>query len=240
MKRATIILSAVAALVLANSMAYAGNFSASYDPLPPAIDGIRGAGEWGTPYVATMDRADGGGQHDIGLYLQHDGASLFIGVDSQWGRGWDVVWDVFIDGDYSRTLNGSLAEPYVDVNNCRPSPTGYPGYVAYRTLLSPGVNTRVGFGSGAASASGGSGNVFYEFRVPLADLDANVVSGDTIGMFISHGYDGNPVHLYRLSSAGSQATAETWATVQVEAVPEPATLSLLALGGLAMLRRRRR
>jgi len=239
MKRTTIMLLTVATVVFANSFTYADSFVASYNPLPPSIDGVLGVGEWDTADAMTMDRADGGGQHDSGLYLQHDGTSLFIGIDSQWGTGWDVVWDVFIDGDHSKTLNGNLAEPYIDVNNCRPSPTGYSGYVAYRTLLSPGVNTRVGFGSGAASASGGSGNVFYEFRVPLADLDVNPVYQDTIGMFISHGYDGITEHLYNLASAGTQATPETWATVQLE-IPEPATMTLLALGGLAILRRRRK
>ena len=59
--------------------------------------------------------------------------------------------------------------------------------------------------------------MFYEFRVPLADLDVNPAYEDTIGMFISHGYDGITEHLYNLASAGTQATPETWATVQLEA-----------------------
>jgi len=59
-----------------------------------------------------------GHQHDIGLYFQNDGTSLFIGIDSQWGSGWDVVWDIAIDGDYSRTMNGNLSQPYTDIDIC--------------------------------------------------------------------------------------------------------------------------
>ena len=216
MKRTTIIHLSVAALFFTNNFA-SGGFVASYNPLPPTIDGVLGVGEWGAAYPATMDRADGGGQHNVGLHFQHDGTSLYVGVDSQWGSGWDVVWDVLIDGDHSKTINGNLAPPYVDINICRPSPTGYPGYVAYYTLRPPSEGTSVGFGSGAASASGGSGNVFYEFRVPLADLDVNVVSGDTAGIFVSHGYDGITPHLYNLSGS-TRTTPENWATLRL--IPE--------------------
>ncbi len=228
----------VMTIVIASNFAQA-TFVTTYNPSSPTIDGVLGANEWGTAYAATMDRADGGGQHDVGLYFQHDGTSLFIGVDSQWGTGWDVYWEIYIDGDYSRTLNGSLSEPYVDVNICQQSPGGWTGYKAYRTL--PTIDgVRVGFGSGGASASGGSTNVFYEFRFPLADLDVDLATDDSIGFIITHGYDGIPEHLYELSSAGSRSAVENWATLQIPQIPEPATLSLLALGGLALMRRRRK
>ena len=189
------------------------DFVANYNGSSPTIDGVLSGGEWGSSYTVTMDRVDGGGQHDIDLYFQYDGTYLFIGVDSQWGTGWDVVWDIFIDGDYSRTLNGNLSEPYIDVAITQQSPSGWSGYKAYRTLPDAG-GIRVGFGSGASCASNGSANVSYEFRIPLADLGVN--SGDFIGFYISHGYDGVSQHLYELSSAGSRTTPENWATLKLE------------------------
>lgn len=244
MKHTMIIYShlAVAVLVFAGNSAYAGSFVADYNPSPPNINGVLGSGEWGSAHASTMDRADGGGRHDVGLHFQHDGTFLFIGIDSQWGSGWDVVWDLHFDGDHNKTRNGSLLQPYVDINICRPSPTGYPGYVAYRSLTGPepGGQTRVGFSSGAASASGGSWNVFYEFRVPLADLDVDIVSGDTVGFIASHGYDGVAEHLYNLSAAGTYNSAEDWVTLQLAAAPEPGTVLLLTLGGMTLVRRRKR
>jgi PEP-CTERM motif len=234
MKKTIITLLAVITIICLSNFAQA-TFVATYNPSSPTIDGVQDAGEWGASNAITMDRVDDGAQHNSGLYFQHDGTYLFVGVDSQWGSGWDVVWDFDIDGDYSRTLNGSLSEPYVDVNICRPSPTGYPGYIAYRTILSPIDWVSVGFGSGAACASGGSSNVFYEFRIPLADLTAT--NGDSIGVMISHGYDGIPAHRYQLSGSERYAP-ESWATLQLQ-IPEPGTISLLMVGALALLRRKR-
>jgi hypothetical protein len=214
MKKTIIALLTVIAIVSASNFATA-SFVAVYNSSSPTIDGVQDAGEWGASNAVTMDREDGGGQHNSGFYFQHDGTYLFIGIDSQWGSGWDVVWDCDIDGDYSRTLNGSLTEPYIDVNICRPSPTGYPGYIAYRTIPPTG-EVNVGFGSGGACASGGSSNVFYEFRIPLADLTAT--DGDSIGVMISHGYDGIGGHRYHLSGSNRNIT-ESWATVKL--MPEP-------------------
>ena len=188
-------------------------FVAPYNSSSPTIDGVLSGGEWGNSYTVTMDRVDGGGQHDINLYFQNDGTYLFIGVNSQWGSGWDVVWDWYIDGDYSRTINGKLSQPYTDINICQQSPGGWSGYRAYRTLTDTG-GVRVGYDSGADSASSGSTNVSYEFRIPLADLD--VIIGDSIGLIITHGYDGIAEHLYQLSLAGSLTTPENWATLKLD------------------------
>jgi len=201
---------------LAQGATAQATFVAPYNGSSPTIDGVLSESEWGSSYTVTMDRVDGGGQHDIELYFQNDETYLFIGVDSQWGSGGDVVWDWYIDGDYSRTINGNLSQPYTDVNICQPSPTGWSGYKAYRTL--PDMSgVRVGYDSGASSASSGSANVSYEFRIPLADL--GVIPGDSIGLIVTHGYDGNSEHLYELSSSVSRTTPENWATLQI--VPEP-------------------
>ena len=187
------------------------DFVANYNGSSPTIDGVLSAGEWGSSYTVTMDRRDGGGQHDIDLYFQQDGTYLFVGVDSQWGSGWDVVWDICIDGDYSRTLNGNLSQPYTDIQVCQQSPGGYSGYRAYRTLTDTG-EVRVGFGSGADCASSGSTNVSYEFRVPLADLDFIPPEATSVGFTITHGYDGISEHLYEFVS---RTTPENWATLQI-------------------------
>ncbi len=205
--------SVVAEHWLAHGATAQAAFVALYNGPSPTIDGVLSDGEWGSSYTVTMDRVDGGGQHNIGLYFQHDGTYLFVGVDSQWGSGWDVVWDIDIDGDYSRTLNGNLSQPYTDINICQQSPTGYSGYKAYRTLPYIG-GERVGYDSGASSASSGSTNVSYEFRIPLADL--GVIPGDSIGLIVTHGYDGIYQHLYQLSSAVSRDTVENWATLKLE------------------------
>jgi len=194
---------------LANSATVQADFVANYNGSSPTIDGVLSGGEWGSSYTVTMDRVDGGGQHDIDLYFQNDGTYLFVGVNSQWESGWDVVWDICIDGDYSRTLNGNLSQPYTDIQVCQQSPSGYSGYRAYRTLTDTG-EVRVGFGSGADCASSGSTNVSYEFRVPLADLD--VIPEASVGFTITHGYDGISEHLYEFVS---RATPEKWATLQI-------------------------
>ena len=74
------------------SRAVAGNFAVPYSTTSPTVDGVFSAGEWGSGYNVTFDRRDGGGQRNSTLYFQHDGSSLFVGVDSQWGTGFDVVW----------------------------------------------------------------------------------------------------------------------------------------------------
>jgi len=198
---------------LAHRATIPATFVAPYNGSSPTIDGVLSDGEWGSSYTVTMDRRDGDGQHDIDLYFQYDGTYLFIGVDSQWESGWDVVWDIGIDGDHSRTFNGNLSQPYTDIDICQQSPSGYSGYKAYYTIISDISYVRVGYDSGASSASSGSTNVSYEFRIPLADLD--VVPGDSVGIWISHGYDGITEHLYELSSTGSRTTPENWATLQI-------------------------
>ena len=195
---------------LAQSATVHSAFVADYNGSSPTIDGVLSDGEWGSSYTVTMDRRDGGGQHDIDLYFQQDGTYLFVGVDSQWGSGWDVVWDIAIDGDYSRTINGNLSQPYTDIDICQQSPSGYSGYKAYYTMLSDISFVRVGYDSGASSASSGSTNVSYEFRVPLADLD--VISEASVGFTITHGYDGISEHLYEFVS---RTTPENWATLQI-------------------------
>ncbi len=244
MKRLNVLIGSLAAIgcVLVGSFALGETFNAGYYSTSPVIDGSQGAGEWSSAYSVTFDRRDGGGdQHGCNLYLQHDATYLFVGVDSQWGSGWDVVWDVRIDGDHNGELNGSLSSPYLDVCNCRPSPTGYPGYTAYYVLESDLVETSVGFGSGAASASSGSENVFYEFRIPLADLDAT--PGDSVGVHIDFGYDGVTEHRYLLSGAGESLTPEDWATLNLQ-VPEPSTFALFTAFGISLFvyvwRRRKR
>ena len=198
---------------LAHGTTVPATFVSSYNGSSPTIDGVLSDGEWGSSYTVTMDRVDGGGQHDIDLYFQHDVTYLFVGVDSQWESGWDVVWDIFIDGDCSRTLNGNLSQPYTDIGICQQSPTGYSGYRAYRTM--PDLSgVRVGFGSGADCASSGSTNVSYEFRVPLADLD--VIPEASVGFTIGHGYDGVPEHLYELSLSVSRTAPENWATLELQ------------------------
>ncbi|MCH8046436.1 MAG: hypothetical protein IID44_22235, partial [Planctomycetes bacterium] len=198
-------------------------FVVPFSSASPTIDGVFGAGEWGSGYDVTFDRRDGGGQHNSTLYFQHDGSSLFVGVDSQFGTGFDVVWDIFVDGDHNGDLNGSLATPYIDVNSARPSPTGWSGYIHYRTLPSIGAEVNVGFGTGAASASGGSSNVFYEYKIPFADLD--VSAGDSTGFYISFGFDGIADHRFELSTGQSLLTPQNWDTLnllpQQQPIPDP-------------------
>ena len=161
MKKELVLILAMVVLMHGTGTIAQATFVAPYSSSSPTIDGVLSAGEWGASYTVTMERRDGGGQHNVGLYFQNDGASLFVAVDSQWGSGWDVVWDIAIDGDYSRTMNGSLSQPYTDIDICQQSPSGYSGYRAYYAWLSAAETVRVGYGSGADSARNGSTNVFY-------------------------------------------------------------------------------
>ncbi len=214
--------------ILTGSFALGETYSADYRGSSPIIDGILSPGEWGAAFNITMDRRDGDGEHNSDLYFQHDGTSLFMGVDSQWGSGGDVVWSFYIDGDHDGALSGNLSSPYVDLNIARPSPGGYSGYIAYNTMLS--VNEDIKISSGV-SASSGSTNVTYEFCVPLADLD--VTPGDSVGIFFSLGYDGVTEHLYELPGA-SRFTPQDWAVLNLQLVPEPSTFSLLGIAFIGL------
>lgn len=204
---------------------YIPSFTADYTTSAPTIDGICAPGEWGPGYTVTMEQHDGGADpHDCIVSLQHDDSHLYVGVLSGWGSGWNVVWDCFIDGDCNGDLNGSLAKPYTDINMCMQSPDGYSGFEAYRTLPSIDEQERVPFEDGAACASEsvGNENVFYEFCIPLADLDA--VEDDFVGFFLSHGYDGQSEHLYEMWG-GSRYDPENWSLVKLAAEPTPGDMN---------------
>lgn len=191
-------------------------FNAGYSYSPPKIDGAFSPGEWQDANAVTMERRDGGGSHDSIVYLQHDEEFLYVGVDSQWGKGWDVVWDIAVDGDHDGSINGSVSKPYVDVDMACPSPGGYPDYRAYYVLTESG-EVKVPFDDGAMCMSAGTDNIVYEFRVPLTHLDA--AAGDSIGFFLSHGYDGITEHLYEMSGV-PRSDPQGWMTVRL-GVPGP-------------------
>jgi len=228
-------------MALSGSCAFALAFTVPYVTSAPTIDGTLAAGEWtGTANIVTMTRRDGGGTHPSTLYFQHDGTSLYIGVDSGWGSGWDVLWKVFIDGDYSRTFSGSATAPHIDISCDYPSPGGWGGYNSYwyHSAANPD-GVPISNPPGAARASAGSSNVSYEFKIPLADLGA--VPGDSVGFYTWHGYDGQESHTYEFPGVYVNQP-DQWATLNL--VPEPGTVALIApallgLAGIAAARRRK-
>ncbi len=217
------------------STAYAV-FVSSTTVSAPTIDGVLGAGEWGTGCTVTMNRHDGGAQHDSIIYFQHDTNYLYVGVDSGWGSGWDIYWKLFIDGDNNGNINGNLNEPHIDISCDYQSPGGWSGYNTYwaHTQANPGGLT-VANPSGALRASDGSSNIIYEFQIPLADL--GIQQGDSIGFGARLGTDGTAAHGYISAPGIGEGLYDYSQLDTLQLIPEPATLLLFGLGGIVLRQR---
>ena len=99
-----------------------------------------------------------------------------------------------------------------------------------------------GFRDSSACAGDGTGaDAWFAVDIDVnivIDIDANIENKGII--FTVYGDDCVILNNDNASVFASDQSGGAWgAYLAVDAVPEPATLSLLALGGLAMLRRRK-
>ena len=111
---------------------------------------------------------------------------------------------------------------------------GSGGYIALRVagdLLNQGTISAIGGhgGTGYSLDGGdGSGGMIYLDPTSLSNLGTITVAGGNADLLGAIGLD-----------FGTTITGGGSVTGEIATIPEPATLSLLALGGLAMLRRRK-
>lgn len=209
-----------------------------------------GAGAWGgaADYRAHVGDIGGNGDADL-IIFDPSGGTLLARNFAPTGSG---GWGVFPTSGSESTLNdtgtvgartavgdvdGDGAVEWVEYNT---------GNVTVYPLVAPGSGTDYTLGSGITAGPNWGDNSYTPI---MADLDGdgkdeflicNPADGTWLGRaIVDDGSGGLSLGDSVFSgswTSGSQAMVGTFQTV---VIPEPASMAFLALGGLAMLRRRR-
>ncbi len=187
--------------------------------LSPSANGALGAGMYDPGETVTFEvSATQDTQAEIGLRLaamdfsDSDPALTFVG---------DFVWD------FSTLMGDFLYAKYLDyptvnvVNSSVTHPTNF-------ILLLPA--------SGGGSLSYGTGQVTLPMAMGTYDLDALNADSTNDNTTARIDYDFVTPTTWLANTMPPQITGSV---ARMTVVPEPASLALLALGGLAVLRRRR-
>ncbi len=129
-----------------------------------------------------------------------------------------------VDGTAGSIAFNAAGNPYIAIVNSNPSPNDFHSITLLGTTLEPALLEGDANGDGVVSADD-----YASVQVHFGDTGVPGIPGDATG-------DG----LVSADDYGSvQANFGATAGLGGVPIPEPATLSLLVIGGLAMLRRRR-
>lgn len=231
------------------------------------VDGTLGTDEYGigNSYAYTGGGGGFGGTHGSGtLYAESDGTNLYIGLDIQGDLGSNII-GVFLDtrsggfsddtgmddaADGGRALASNLTR---DVQDNFDLAADFVlefgnGFTNLFELQSTG-NSHIFSAPGAAGTGGNGAAGFREASISLAALGLS--AGDSLDFFsvlISDtGFASNEglpnpniANNPGFDNADNGGGAVTWSDRhRFTIIPEPASLALVGLGGLAMISRRR-
>jgi hypothetical protein len=197
----------------------------------PAIDGAVGQGEWDTAGQLALSHGH--------LHVQHDAGHLYLLVDltadthddppvvgSPWGDFFWLTFDVDRDAEITPNVDLNYAQQQ-GTYNLRLSYYLAPGQ---RTAQVPTVS-QLGAGFGPSPASQTAHRI-WEFAVDFNEIQAG--PNDTV-RFGLRTYSLTPSID---SSLPTNFLNDFTDLTEIQMIPEPATLLLLALGGFAMMPRR--
>lgn len=225
--------------------------------VPTAIDGIKGA-EWDSPaYTRTRDSWKNGASDADGWirstrYLAYDAEFLYLGFEAYTVDGPVVGFKSngveLTDPAEMRTINWT-GRTFNGVNAYAYSgSTANGGYGDGDDVIVHGLS-HWGFAeNGLVNVGDSDGNDWYDLQGTLVDLGGGVFGDPTAGVYAA--YDG--VDFYEVAidldlvdfaeKSSLSYGGDTWTfgrTFTTVAVPEPASLALLAIGGAVFAGRRR-
>jgi hypothetical protein len=190
-------------------------YEAKYSGSTPDINGQILTSEWSNSnmYDITLARRDGVDTKQATLYLLTDNTWLYVGVRTTNTSGWDVYLQLRFDGNNDHIINGRSTEPRTDIDIQYPSLGGWSGYIRYDYLESATTPYSVTAPTGTQSASYGSTNVNYEFKIKLSDL--NTSSGKIIGFYIFNLVGPNPDYGYEFPVRLSSTDPSKWEHIRI-------------------------
>ena len=161
--------------------------TAPFSAAAPTIDGVIGATEWQDAQIYNLTFHSNVDQTTVTapVYMLNDGTFLYCASTVQFSSSSTAYFGIYIDGDHSHSINGTMSEPHTDLgyNKAGTNSPLYPIYDAYWAEVPPcGVlwSDMVTPPSGADHAYSGSSELSYEFKIPLSDMTA--APGETIGI----------------------------------------------------------
>ena len=244
---------AVGLFALASSATAGTVYEAGYSTGAFAIDGSLNDVGWAEGQVYATSFSNHLRSVAVDLYLAHDDAFLYIGIDTPMGLGWDSLCDVYLDGDHDGAFPTPGASPSRDVSANEIAPGAWSGYRGY---FRGGV--KVTPPSGYASARQFDGDLSYEFRFPISDFASSLNDSAGIIIKITEGYASKDTQYLLNATDIMKYSDPTWLQPHSDvpnwsdlalapdsaAVPLPGAafpgIALLAAAGLLRLRARRR
>ena len=162
---------------------------ASFSDVSPMIDGVISSAEWQDAQSYNLTFHSNVDQTTVTttVYFLNDGTFLYCASTVPFSSSSTAYFGIYIDGDHSHSINGTMSEPHVDLgyNKAGTNSPLYPIYDSYWAEVPPcGVlwSDMVTPPAGAQHAYSGSSELSYEFKIPLSDMTAS--PGETIGIHL--------------------------------------------------------